>query len=88
LGDDHRRFTLCGANGVFGGALGMVTAWPLWMYVGAVGGAVILGFVSLICVLFVSKFDIVGSVRRYRDSSEQRLETANCSASAASTKSI
>jgi DNA segregation ATPase FtsK/SpoIIIE-like protein len=67
-------YQVCSVNGVFGGALGMVTAWPLWTFLGATGGVVILSIISLVCVVFFSKFDFIGVFRRYRDSSEQRLE--------------
>ena len=69
-------YLLCSGNGYFGGALGMITAWPLWTYVGVTGGVVILGVLSLICVLFFSKFDVLGTVRQMREkavnSKEQR----------------
>ncbi|MCE5342781.1 MAG: DUF87 domain-containing protein [Eubacteriales bacterium] len=67
-------YRVCSGSGVFGGALGMVTAWPLWTFLGTAGGVVILSIISLVCVLFFSKFDIVGIIRHYRESSEQRLE--------------
>jgi hypothetical protein len=58
----------------FGGSLGMLTAWPLWTYVNAIGGVGILGCLALICMMFVSQFDILGSVRRIRENSNQRME--------------
>ena len=67
-------FRLCRTSSALGGALGMLTAWPLWTYVGDTIGAVILGAVCLICVLFFSKFDIVGVIKQRRETADQRME--------------
>lgn len=67
-------YQLCGTSGAFGGAMGMITAWPLWTYIGTTGGVVILSVLCLVCVLFFSKFDLVGVFRQMRESAEQKAE--------------
>ncbi len=67
-------YQLSAASGAFGGALGMLTAWPLWTYTSYIIGVAILGAISLTCVLFFSKLDVVGMVRHFRGTSDQRLE--------------
>ncbi|HNX61968.1 MAG TPA: DNA translocase FtsK [Candidatus Limiplasma sp.] len=67
-------YQICSTSGAFGGAFGMITAWPLWTFTGVVPGVVILSGVSLVCVLFFSKFDVLGWLKHYRENSDQRLE--------------
>ncbi len=67
-------YQICAANGTFGGAVGMLTAWPLWTFVGSIGGTAILAAIGLMCVLFVSKFDVIGVIRQYRENAQQRTE--------------
>lgn len=67
-------YQVCMEKGTFGGALGMLTAMPLWAYVGQTGGVAILCVLCLICVLFFSRFDLPGTFRQLRENSEHRLE--------------
>lgn len=67
-------YAFCSGNGAFAGALGMVTAWPLWTFVGPTGGVLILGALCLLCVLFLSKFDLVGLGRNWRERTDERIE--------------
>ncbi|MBN1778196.1 MAG: hypothetical protein JW811_08755, partial [Clostridiales bacterium] len=60
-------YQLASVQGSFGGVLGMLTAWPLSTYVGTVGGVIILSLLSLLCLLFFSRFDFIGSLRQLRD---------------------
>ncbi len=57
-------YTLAAVRGSFGGVLGMLTAWPLYTYIGTVGGVVVLSLLSLLCLLFFSRFDFIGSLRQ------------------------
>ncbi|MDD3212727.1 MAG: DNA translocase FtsK [Eubacteriales bacterium] len=67
-------YHLCGTSGALGGAMGMLLAWPLWTFIGEIGGAVVLGIIGLVCLLFVSRFDIIGTIRQRRETSDQRME--------------
>ncbi len=67
-------FTVCAASGTFAGAIGMLTAWPLWTFAGTTIGVVILGVLCLLCAMFFVRFDIIGHFRQYRESSDERLE--------------
>lgn len=67
-------YQICSTSGAFGGALGMIIAWPLWTFTGVVPGVVILSGISLVCVLFFSKFDVLGWLKHYRETSDQRME--------------
>ena len=67
-------FAICGASGYFGGAIGMLTAWPMATFVGTTGGVVLLGAISLICLLFCTKFDFVGIFQHARESSDAKME--------------
>ena len=49
-----------------GGGLGMLTAWPLATFIGTVGGAIILSLLGLLCLLFFSRFDFIGSIKQLR----------------------
>jgi hypothetical protein len=64
-------YARCGVNGSGGGALGMITAWPLWTFIGTTGGVVVLGVLGILCALFFSRFDMVALFRRFRERSEE-----------------
>jgi DNA segregation ATPase FtsK/SpoIIIE, S-DNA-T family len=57
-------YQLAAAQGSFGGVLGMLTAWPLVTFAGTVGGVIVLSLLSLLCLLFFSRFDFIGSLRQ------------------------
>ena len=65
-------YARCGANGSGGGALGMVTAWPLWTFMGTTGSVAILGVLCVLCVLFFSRLDMVALVKGFRERGEER----------------
>lgn len=60
-------YQVASVQGIFGGAIGMLTAWPLSVYVGTVGGVILLSVLSLLCLLFFSRFDFIGSLRQLRE---------------------
>ncbi len=60
-------YTIASTQSSFGGVLGMFTAWPLSFYVGKIGGVIILSLLSLLCLLFFSRFDFFGSLRQARE---------------------
>ncbi|MBE0601235.1 MAG: hypothetical protein IH607_05555, partial [Firmicutes bacterium] len=51
-------------QGALGGVLGMLTAWPLSTFVGTIGGVIVLSLLGLLCLLFFSRFDFIGSLRQ------------------------
>ena len=67
-------YSIASAQGSFGGVLGMLTAWPLYTYVGTVGGVIILSLLSLLCLLFFSRFDFIGSLRGLRENMKTSKE--------------
>lgn len=52
-------FAFCGANGAFGGAIGLLLAWPAWTFLGVTLGTVALGLACIVCVLLLSRFDVL-----------------------------
>ena len=64
-------YSIASVQGTFGGVLGMITAWPLSVYVGKISGVVILSLLSLLCLLFFSRFDFVGSLRQVSENTKQ-----------------
>lgn len=67
-------YTLCAGSGAFGGALGMLLAWPAWTFLGSTLGTVALGLVCVLCVLFVSRFDLMQMVETIREGWNRRGE--------------
>lgn len=67
-------YSVCVANGTFGGALGMLFAWVLWTFVGTMAGTVVLVILCLICAMFFSKFDLIGWGRELRGRSDEKME--------------
>ena len=53
---------VCGRSGAFGGAIGMLLAWPAWTFLGTTLGTVALGVICAACLLLVSHFDILQMV--------------------------
>ena len=53
---------VCGRSSAFGGAVGMLLAWPAWTFLGTTLGTVALGLVCAACLLLVSHFDILQMV--------------------------
>ena len=62
-----KSYTFDSTRGSLGGLLGMLTAWPLYTFIGSVGGVIILSLLSLLCLLFFSRFDFIGSMRQLRE---------------------
>jgi len=52
-------FRVSGDSGAFGGALGMLLAWPAWTFLGNTLGTVALGLICAVCLLLVSRFDLM-----------------------------
>lgn len=67
-------YTLCAGSGAFGGAIGMLLAWPAWTFLGTTLGTVALGLVCVLCVLFVSRFDLLQMVETIREGWSQRSQ--------------
>lgn len=65
-------FDLCARNGMFGGALGMLLAWPCWTFLGIVWGTVALGLICIVCLLLVSRFDMLQMVESMRTGWQNR----------------
>ena len=65
-------FAVCSTSGAFGGAIGMLLAWPAWAFLGTTLGTVALGLICLICLLFVSRFDVLQIFTSVRESMEAR----------------
>lgn len=61
-------YTACANSGAFGGALGMLLAWPAWTFLGTTLGTVALVAVALVCILLVSSFDLLQMITAVRDS--------------------
>ena len=67
-------FDVCKTSGAFGGALGILLAWPAWTFLGTTFGAVALGLICVICVLLVSRFDLLQMAQSIREGSKARGE--------------
>ena len=67
-------FAACANSGAFGGALGILLAWPAWTFLGNTLGVVALGLVCLACVLLVSRFDLLQMFEAVRDSVSEGSE--------------
>lgn len=65
-------FGVCSRSGAFGGALGMLLAWPAWTFLGTTLGTVGLGLICLICVLLFSRFDVLHLYESVRDGAVER----------------
>ena len=55
-------FAVSASSGALGGAVGMLLAWPAWTFLGSTLGTVALGLVCAVCLLLVSRFDIMQMV--------------------------
>ncbi|MEG0862986.1 MAG: DNA translocase FtsK [Clostridia bacterium] len=64
-------FSICGAKGGGGGALGMLLAWPAWTFLGTAIGTAVLVIICLLCVLFFSRFDVLSLFGSVRERAEQ-----------------
>ena len=51
-------FRICGGSGAFGGALGMLLAWPTEVFLNRYVGMVIMALICLTCVVLFSRFDV------------------------------
>ena len=67
-------FTACANSGAAGGAMGMLLAWPAWVFLGNTLGVVVLGVICLACVLLVSRFDLLQMVEAIRESASEGSE--------------
>ncbi len=67
-------FRVCAASGAFGGALGLLLAWPAWTFLGTTLGAVALGLICAACLLLVSRFDLMQMVETVRGGMQARSE--------------
>lgn len=67
-------YQVASVQGSFGGVLGMLTAWPLSVFVGTVGGVILLSLLGLLCLLFFSRFDFFGSLRQLRTGRKKTQE--------------
>ncbi|MBR3874076.1 MAG: hypothetical protein IKJ26_07870 [Clostridia bacterium] len=67
-------FDVCGRSSAFGGMLGMLLAWPVWTFLGTTLGTVVLGLICVVCVLLVSRFDILQMVDTVRGGMQERSQ--------------
>lgn len=67
-------FMLSYKRGLFGGAVGMLLAWPLWKYLGNVLAMIILCVVSLVCALFITHFDFAQLAENMKNSAAERRQ--------------
>lgn len=67
-------YTICGANGAFGGAVGLLLAWPAWAFLGVVIGTVALCVIGLICVLLLSRFDVLQMADALRQGHQEKSQ--------------
>ncbi len=65
-------YRVCGGSGAFGGALGMLLAWPAWTFLGSTLGAVALGLICAACLLMVSRFDLMQMAETVREGWQAR----------------
>ena len=66
-------FSFCADNGAFGGMLGMLMAWPVWVILdSSILGAIALGLVCAVCLLLITRFDVRQMVESIRISSVER----------------
>ncbi|MBR5546181.1 MAG: DUF87 domain-containing protein [Clostridia bacterium] len=67
-------FGVCAASGAFGGVIGMLLAWPAWTFLGGTLGTVALGLICAVCLLLVSRFDLMQMVDTVRGGIKARSE--------------
>ena len=67
-------YSICGVQGTFGGALGLLLGWVLWRYVGLTASIVITAILCLGCVAIFSQFDITGMIKAWRARTDEKLE--------------
>lgn len=65
-------YRLCANSGVFGGALGMLLAWPAWTFLGTTFSVVLMGVICILCVLLFSKFDFLQVFETVREGAGER----------------
>jgi len=65
-------FRVSAKTGSFGGALGMLLAWPAWVFLGETLGAVALGLICAVCLLLITRFDLMQVVDAVRSGSQAR----------------
>lgn len=65
-------YRFCALRGEAGGALGMVLAWPMWIFMGRIIGTIVLVLIAIVCILFVSRFDVMGLLSSMRQSHDER----------------
>lgn len=67
-------FAVCASSGAFGGAVGLLLAWPAWTFLGTTLGAVALGLICAACLLLVSRFDLLQMVETIRGGMQARSQ--------------
>ncbi len=65
-------YRVSSGSGVFGGALGMLLAWPAWMFLGKTFGVAVLGVICIACVLLMTHFDFLQMVELVREKNGER----------------
>lgn len=67
-------YHMSAATGFFGGALGMLLAWPSWTYLRATLGVVALALVCILCVFLITQFDFQQLWEAVKSRSRERKE--------------
>lgn len=65
-------YRLSAASGMFGGALGMLLAWPAWTFLGTALSVAVLALLCVLCVLFFTGFDFTRLFSASREKSAAR----------------
>ena len=68
-------YRISSGSGVFGGALGMLLAWPAWMFLGKAFGVTVLGVICIACVLLMTHFDFLQMVETIKEKNSERKKT-------------
>lgn len=65
-------YRVSSGSGVFGGALGMLLAWPAWMFLGKTFGVAVLGVICIACVLLMTHFDFLQMLETIKEKNDER----------------
>ena len=60
-------YRISSGSGVFGGALGMLLAWPAWTFLGKTFGVAVLGVICIACVLLMTHFDFLQMIETIKE---------------------
>ena len=67
-------YRISSGSGVFGGALGMLLAWPAWTFLGKTFGVAVLGVICIACVLLMTHFDFLQMIETIKEKNGERKQ--------------